>query len=796
MLILREELRVVQKLKSDYNMYMKIFQALQKIRTVQYLKNSPPVLKTVSQEIISKIPSAKIQVKSKGNIKSGAGNFYIGLYQSDIPAFLKKIENSENFIYFEIYEDGSGSIVVSKPNLLFWFVSLLFDQLQNHDIKKYRDGILFTPSFKWQRISYDFFLTQEGRIQKGLNKETYIKQFAMLGFTHMEVNGLVSPMALETGPKGETYPMFYTYCPALDQFVYSRLNKGLYPEYYLSANLNNLKENARLAKKYGLTPGLLCFEPRSVPEEFFNRYPMLRGARVDHPFRSFKPRYNMTITHPKVREHYAEMMQKLMKEVPELGYMCIWTNDSGAGFEHTKSLYVGRNGGAYMIREWRDDEAIAKCAGENAIRFFKVLKDAGQTVNPDFRILTRLESFYGEQNIVWDGLGKGIDVETASLVAKGWEMPYNHPKYPDSNSVSAGTIYQNKFNKRESVLAEELKDKGACAHFYFAAGPHTMFAPLIGIPYPTLTYKRLKLLHRNRVQYLAHSGGSHPPELVPFNINHHVCRLFQLNSTMNIKWEIANIARRWAGEKYYATLLKAWDQTEEAILFFPNITSLYSSMGFTWYRLWVRPLIPNIEALSQRQRDYYENFMCTTPHNPNNVDLSRDVLFQLTTAEKCRIAIDRIDQNLWGPLTDAIDLLTDLEREAQADLGVGNIIYDQLIRLKALKCWFRTQRSVAAWITGVYGYMESKKQSDKSLFKKIIMEMVEQEIANTEELLILWNSGVEFMATTELGETPLIHGRNLPDLWKKRIRFMSAHIDDEPYIDMNYIENKAGEIFI
>jgi hypothetical protein len=182
-------------------------------------------------------------------------------------------------------------------------------------------------------------------------------------------------MGLETGPKGEVYPMFYTYCPALDQFVSSRLNKGLYPFYYLSANLAYLKENARLARKYGLVPGLLCFEPRSVPEEFFARYPMLRGARVDHPFRSFRPRYTMTTAHPLVREHYAEMIARLLAEVPELGFLTVWTNDSGSGFEHTKSLYVGRNGGPYLIREWKDDAEL-RVAGEHAP--FRVLRDAAR----------------------------------------------------------------------------------------------------------------------------------------------------------------------------------------------------------------------------------------------------------------------------------------------------------------------------------------------------------------------------------------------------------------------------------
>jgi hypothetical protein len=155
-----------------------------------------------------------------------------------------------------------------------------------------------------------------------------------------------------------------------------------------------------LVVKFGLVPGLFCFEPRSVPEKFFEQYPMLRGARVDHPFRSFQPRYNMTITHPMVQAHYAEMVEQLLIEVPELGFLSVWTNDSGAGFEYTKSLYVGRNGGPYLIREWNDDADIARVAGGNVVQFLRGLRDAGRLRNAAFRVLTRMESFYGEHDTV------------------------------------------------------------------------------------------------------------------------------------------------------------------------------------------------------------------------------------------------------------------------------------------------------------------------------------------------------------------------------------------------------------
>ena len=79
------------------------------------------------------------------------------------------------------------------------------------------------------------------------------------------------------------------------------------------------------------------------------------------------------------------------------------------------------------------------------------------------------------------------------------------------------------------------------------------------------------------------------------------------------------------------TLLQAWSLVEDAIEAFPHVSALYSMYGFVWYRLWVRPLVPNIEAIPLEERAYYQNHMCTTPHNPNNVDLARDVLFQLAT---------------------------------------------------------------------------------------------------------------------------------------------------------------------
>lgn len=774
---------------------MNISKALEKIRAIHYPENSPQVVETILDEFRRQLPGVKRVERSTVSNGSNEGSFFIAVMDTKD---MKRIGvdpsgvKDGRFVHIQVCENGNGMLLTSHPYYLYASARYILEELSDQPINGWEKGRTLKPAFNWHRIAYDYFLTQEGRIQRAFDRLEYVQELARLGFTHVEVNGLAYPMALETGPEGETYPMFYTYCPALDQFVSSSLNEGLYPSYYLSANLKYLKENARLAKRYGLTPGLLCFEPRTVPERFFERYPMLRGARVDHPFRSFKPRYNMTITHPKVLDHYAEMMHKLMVEVPELGWINIWTNDSGAGFEHTKSLYVGRNGGAYMIREWKDDAEIARLAGENALRFFRTLKDSACETNPDFRVITRLESFYGEHETIWEGLKDGVEAESASLIARGWEMPYTHPSYPDSKSINAGTVYQQDFNVQEKTLADELRKRDSQAHFYFAVGSHIMFEPLLGVPYPFLTISRLRTLHRNGVDHLSHNGGGLPRGLVPFNINHEVSRCFQFDPGMDVDRCVNRIAQRWFG-KHSEQLVKAWKLVEEAILAFPNTTTLYSTLGFTWYRLWARPLVPDIEAVPQSDRNYYEEFMCTTPHNPNNVDLSRDVLFQLTTAEKSRIDVARMDQNLWKPLDEAIGILRNLCEEIDLEPNKQNIAWDQLVRLRAMRCWFMTHRNVAAWIANVHGYISTNDATIRQVCRTELHSMIESEIANSETLIELLDSGVEFMAVTDQGETPLVYGSNLGENLAVRIRLMKDHMDDEPYIDPGYIEKKAGE---
>ncbi len=547
-----------------------IADALDAIQTVAIAPGPPTVMRTAAERLAVRSGATIVERQPSPGVGLGPGEFDLALAAPDSSA------GSGEVVTVRLAPDGSGRIVIPAARFAYGFIAHLTDRLAGQPLEPFQTDRVLPVAFSWQRSVFDFFLAQEGRIQGGMDKRAYLEALASRGFTHVEVNGLACRDGVESGPPGEIYPMFYTYCPALDQFVSTDLNAGLYAPDYLAANLANLIHNAKLAVDYGLVPGLLCFEPRSVPEAFFDRYPMLRGARVDHPFRSFKPRFNMTITHLRVRQHYADMVHRLLDAVPELGFLSVWSNDSGAGFEYTKSLYVGRNGGAYLIREWNDDADIARMAGENVIRFLRGLRDAGRERNPVFRVMTRLESFYGEHESVWAGLGDGLDVETASLVARGWEMPYTHPRYPESHAINAGSVYQIQFDPRETELSADLEARAGHAHRYMAAGPHAIFAPLVGVPYPRLTGRRLKMLHKNGVRHVAHLGGTPAPWLVPYDPNHEMAGAIQFDPELDVDQETERMAERWATAQFAPVLLDAWTATEQAIMTYPGVAPLYS----------------------------------------------------------------------------------------------------------------------------------------------------------------------------------------------------------------------------
>ena len=688
------------------------------------------------------------------------------------------------WMWIRIDEQGNGELSASDVSLLYGLAHLLPGGLTEEQEEDVREGLLLEPSFSWNRPLFDYVLTQTARSARGFDPEGYIERLARAGFTHVEVNALGIHLPYEPRRPNEYYSQFYAYCAGLSQFVDSTITRGLYPPEYLRANLNRLKRLAAAAREFGLKPGILCFEPRTLPEQFFERYPTLRGARVDHPFRSHLPRYTLAQDHPATRQHYRELVRNLMNEVPDLAYMSVWTNDSGAGFEHTSSLYVGRNGGPYLIREWRSHDKIAEAAGRSAVRWLRLLRDTAAEVNPAFEVSLRIEPFKVEHDTILEGMGDGLTVEAPSLLVRGYHLPYRHPRYEEQESV-AGSIFHTRLDERERDKLREFRERGFEPKLVYSPGSGYNMEPLLGIPFPRMLHDKLAAFKEFDVRCISALGGLYDVEKTPYWPNIEVIRMVQLNAAIPIDDWLHRLATRWADPEAAADLVDLWDRVDEAVSYLP-VLPLYSNFGFVWMRTWVRPLVPNLEAVPKEDRLYFERYLVTTPNNPSINDLGRDVLFDLITQESGRRMADQFDRHVLPRVEEALQRAG--ERVETAGEQAARVFTDLRDRIRALRCWATTQRNTCAWVAGVHGYMDTESESDRGTFRDYLADMIDRDILNTRDLLDLWEtSETEFMLVSEVGETSYIYGENFGDLLRRKIELTERYRDVEPFIDRDII---------
>ncbi len=765
----------------------RVAELLGRLQRIHLPAGAPEVCRTIARELRREF-AARAAISEGGRapvdartLVISAGRLPRGVWRGKIPA---------RWVLFGAGARGPAHLAALHACHLYAYFRYLAESAAEAPVPELRRG-LAQPAFAWQRPVWDIYFSQSARGVRNLDREDYARQMARYGFTHLEVNSLAAAEGMEDGVPGEVYPRFYTYCPALDQFTDSFLNRGIYPRAYLRANLRRLQDGCRLAARYGLVPTLTCFEPRSVPDRLLARYPELRGARVDHPFRSFKPRFNLAVSHPLVRRHYRELIQNLLRAVPAIGCLAVWTNDSGAGFEFTRSLYVGANGSAYLVREWSDPDVFARAAGRNAAGFLRLLQESGAEIHPDFRVTTRLEPFTVERAALLEGLGHGVDVEVTSLFDRGWQSPYGHPLYRDC-TLAPFTIYNNAFSPEEGPEIRRLARRGCRTHVFHAHGPVNNFEPLLNVPAPWLMLDKLRALKRAGAEYLAHLGGVAPPAAVPWNVNEELFRAFQFDPRLDSEQAVAAIARRAAGPRHGRALARAWRLIDRAIrAFHPH--PLYFSWG-VWYRMLTRPLVPDIERIPEKERRYYEDHILSTHHNPQRFDLRRDVLFDLMPPHVAARAVARNDQKALPLLERALAVLAAAaEHAGGAEEGARRALLDQLDRARALRCFIMTQRNVAAWIAGVHGFLAAANGRERAACRARLRAMVRLELENARELLCLWEEGrTEFMAVAARGQTTFIHGSSFGADLRRKIRLMERHGNDRPHIDPDVMWRIAG----
>lgn len=728
---------------------------------ITYPKNSPPVVETVARALRDELFNGAQLSPAQGPTFDG-GDLRVAVAPSCPWPLPEELPGDGPWMYARIDAGGSGLILASHARFLYGLYGIVRERIESGDLESLEAGLTVRPQFHWITGREDQHMLRLGYLKQRKDPVTLadvedsFREAARLGCTHVVVNEPAERTPHETGPEGEIYYRFYAYALDIDQYVETKLNKGTYPPELLNGNLALIKKLSRLAVKYGLTPGLYSANPRSVPESLLRKYPFLRGARIDHTYRSFEPRYTLTLSHPAVRWHYAELMRNLLKEVPELGFMIALLNDSGSGFEYTASLYPGRNGGPYLVREWRPDAEIAKLAAENVIRYYRLMRDAAHEVNPEFRIQTGLKNIAEEAEIILDGLDDGIDLHRIS-------------QRSDYDDEWFGTMQR--FREKGSEMCGDAILRGS--------------AQIIGVPSPWQAARKL--------EHLKEAGFRHvelyidAPFLVGSEVNREVLRAFQFAPDTPVDDVVRGFAVGLVGDGAADKLVSVWKASDEAVAATPW-HSLYGGQGFTWYRWWVRPFVPNISAIPESERAYYEKYILSIFNNPHNVDFSKDCLWDLIPREAAEEHVRQFDDEVWDPLDRAISLAATAAADAADEQEPKNVFEETRDRLRAYRSYCRTLRNISAWIAGVHGYLQAESDAERKRCRTVVDEMVANELVNARELLELWEStDIDFIVLAEHGETTHTYGNNLPILLRKKIELTARYADMEPYIDPNYM---------
>lgn len=755
------------------------------VSSISFPTKSVPVEQTVADEL-ALITGAT----AKRSARPGEGINVALAARQWVPAAQKAAQETTNWMWLRITENGAGEIIASEGSGLFAAVRLLAHGLTGATREKLAAGLLIERTFSLNKPIWDGSFAQYWRFNRKFCPEQYAETLAQSGFTHIEVNSLQATFPYEDSVPGEYYSQFYTYCPGFNHFIDTPLTRGIWPAQYLDANLERLQNLAAIGRKFGLKPGVCLYEPRSLPERFFQRYPTLRGARIDHPFRSRLPRYTMAQDHPVTKHHFRLATQALMKAVPDLDAMSIWTNDSGGGFEHSASLYIGRNGGPYMIREWRNHDAIAQASGKSIGSFLRNLREAAGELNPDFKLSLRIEPFKVEHDHLKSELGRGVYWEGASMFSRGYESAdYPHPRYPDQHV--AGGMFHCTIDPREKTELAKEAAQGIEPILTYTPGPVWNQEPLIGIPWPRMIHARLTQLKSIGADMVSAMGGLANTTASPYWPNPAAIRAAQFTPERSIDDVLADEAVRFAGSKHGPALAKAWAMFEDAVSWQP-VVPLYCGFGWCWQRTWDRPIVPDIEAIPAEYRRYYERHGCMQHNNPSINDLGKDVLFDLIPRSEADKMVPRFDQNLLPRIAKTEKYVATVLNQCADDPQATAVFSDLRDRLRAYRHWSTTLRSVLAWCSGVYGYLESKTAAQKKKHEKFLQASIDLELENARGFLDHFeNSPTEFMVVSEAGENTFIYGKNLGTHVRKKIRLMEKYRDRKPSIDQHILWRPA-----
>lgn len=575
------------------------------------------------------------------------------------------------------------------------------------------------------------------RCADGFDLELQLLEMVRMGLESIDINRLYDDIPQQVKERAnyeDKYQWWDIYSAALDMYYESPLTLGTYDPRMLQKNRQTMLETARIARGLGMKLLFVTFEPRAWPERLFQRYPDLRGPRVDYAVYSCEPEYAPDVNHPWVRHHYECMAQQLLQDVPDLDMIEAWAQDSAAGYPWAEGLYPGPNG---PIRGRKFPLSVS------VNNFMNALKKGARQISPNVCI---------HMNLSW-----GFPT---------WEEAREVFRNLDKDIQPTVAGYDIWWIKEDGCTDFQLLQEGLSTQW-------KRYAPLLGFPYPGNLYRNL-CKFQGEVDNLVMRGGITPNYFAPNCINNEVVREFKYKGK---ELDIDDLLSRFAGswtdsEEEKECLLQAWklcdeiDASRGSKAFWTTSTFVSSR---TLFRHMVSPIVPDPSKLTYAESRYYKpyTFWCLAT-DPAWHDITYFGFERRTSDENLQETVRYMD-------TELLPLLRKCEKLLEGQ--TNPVLVDIRQRVQCFLYISETERNQMDVQLQIHRYKENP---DEALRDTIRKDM-EQDIQTTQKFITLLKNAENVLIPTTSGEeTTYMFKTPLWPTLEQKIRAMENHFDDVP----------------
>jgi hypothetical protein len=559
------------------------------------------------------------------------------------------------------------------------------------------------------------------------------------GRVQIQVSALADKSWYEIPEGGSPWHDYACLIPAPWKFYPHPKIAAHLPADWVEQNRKLMLAKAAILRELGLEAVFQARETHLLPESFFQQYPHLRGARVDHPRRSTKEAFSWCVDQPETLEMIEWMMEETKRNIPEIQTVVTSANDAGAGICWATSQYAGPNGPGHCKNHDAGDRvrAISEAIHRGA-------KKGGGPV-----MLRWMGMFWNNEDDV--------------VLRKLPENTYLDPR--DPSRMGLGTMINQNY-------------------------------PFLGIIDPLSIIGSMERYHRSGIKNVSVSVsamyGRHEDKLEAIEKLLEVAEDCIDEPTSGLTERLAKLrklAGRWGGEQNEKKLFEALYNMNQAFSLKNAVAPRYSNFycGVSMRHL-NRPLVLKPELLTPEQEAYFLPHVFNIRENEGRMDWidlhggrmygtanwqDRGLSRALSTALRTARTMENLEGAPEGKWLKQVAL--SLKMWASQVRSIHNFYHAQLLRDKyadILSGEPRIPEKIASW-DGEPGNLQWN-------------EIMRDEFDNANELIaLLENGGLELVARAEDNrhEDTFLMGPDLIGQLKKKVQIMREHwLDVQDYL--------------